>query len=162
MKIDERSAEFPLEPPLDFLQHLWQLNHALERTSLQMERTLGVTAQQRLFVRCIGKYPGMTASQLATVVHLDRGTVSVGLRRLAKKGLLTRRRDPRDHRRVALGLTSKGRALDRPDPSTVEFAVKQVMTKVSSSDMKRVKAVLSSLAGALAKKLEPRGKGPDR
>ena len=162
MKSDERFVESPLEPPLDFLQHLWRLNHALERASLRMERTLGVTAQQRLFVRCIGKYPGMTASQLATVLHLDRGTVSVGLRRLAKKGLLTRRRDPRDHRRVALGLTSKGRALDRPHPSTVEFAVKQVMTRVSSSDTKRVKAVLSSLAGALSEILEPGGKRRDR
>jgi len=162
MKLDEARAGLPLEPPLDFLQHLWQLNHALERRSLQMERTLGVTAQQRLFVRCIGKYPGITAGQLATVLHLDRGTVSVGLRRLAKKGVLTRRRDPRDSRRVALGLTSKGRGMDRPHPSTVEFAVKRVMRKVSSQDLERVKAVLSRLAEALAEKLEPGSERRDR
>ena len=54
-------TEFPLEPPLDFLQHLWELNHALEQRSLQMERTMGVTAQQRLALRCIGHHPGLTA-----------------------------------------------------------------------------------------------------
>ena len=153
MTADLKRAAFPLEPPLDFLQHLWQLNHALERTSLQMERTLGVTAQQRLFVRCIGKYPGMTASQVALVLHLDRGTVSVGLRRLARKGLVTRRRDPRDNRRVSLGLTSRGRALDRTDPATIEFAVQQLIGKVTPSDLERVKAVLRRLSEDLEGKL---------
>lgn len=146
-------VEFPLEAPLDFLQHLWQLNHALERMSQQMKRTLGVTAQQRLFVRCIGKYPGMTASQLATVLHLDRGTVSVALTRLARLGLITRRRDARDNRRVSLGLTPRGRALDRPNPGTVEHAVERMLTKAGRSDVERVKALLRHLAEDLSEKI---------
>ncbi len=146
--------EFHLSAPLDFLQHLWQVNHALERMSLQMERTLGVTAQQRLFVRCLGKYPGMTASQLADVLHLDRGTVSVALQRLEKKGLLTRRRDRADNRRVALGLTAKGQRLDRPDPSTVEHAVSRLLTKCPAADVRDAKAVLRLLADELNKRLE--------
>ena len=72
----------PLEPALDFLQRLWALNHGLERASMRMDRQLGVTAQQRLFIRCIGKYACVGASDLASVLHLDRGTVSVSLRRL--------------------------------------------------------------------------------
>ena len=153
MKVVDRPPEVPLEPPLDFLRHLWELNHALERTSMQMERKLGVTAQQRLFVRCVGKYPGMTASQLALVLHLDRGTVSVGLRRLSKKGLVARRRDPRDNRRVSLGLTAKGRQLDRPDPATVEHAVERLISKVGQRDIEQVKRVLRRLAEDLTGKL---------
>lgn len=155
MKSAERQTDFPLEGPLDFLQHLWQLNHALERVSLQMERQLGVTAQQRLFVRCIGKYPGMTASQLSTVLHLDRGTVSVSLRRLTKKGLVSGRRDPQDNRRVALGLTAKGKALDRPEPGTVEHAVERLLAKVGRSNVQVAKEVLRRLAENLTEKLEP-------
>ena len=157
MKVADAPQEFPLEPPLDFLRHLWELNHALERTSMQMERTLGVTAQQRLFVRCIGKYPGITASQLAGVLHLDRGTVSVGLRRLAKKGLVTRRRDSRDNRRVALGLTPKGRELDQPDPATVERAVERLIAKVGRPDVERVKQVLRRLSEDLSANLDGDG-----
>lgn len=153
MRDPDEAAEFALEPALDFLQHLWQLNHALERTSLRMERTLGVTAQQRLFVRCIGKYPGLTASQLAGVLHLDRGTVSVGLRRLAVKGLVTRHRDPKDNRRVSLGLTTKGHALDHPSPATVEFAVDQVMARVGPKKLEITKEVLRSLADMLTSDL---------
>lgn len=145
-------VEFPLEPALDFLQHLWQLNHALERMSQQMKRTLGVTAQQRLFLRCIGKYPGMTASQLATVLHLDRGTISVALTRLAKMGLITRRRDARDNRRVSLGLTAHGRVLDRPNTGTVEHAVQRMLAKAGRSDIERVKTLLRHLAEDLSEK----------
>lgn len=145
-----KPATFPLEPALDFLQHLWELNHAMERTSLQMERALGVTAQQRLFIRCLGKYPGMTGSQLATVLHLDRGTVSTSLRRLERKGLVSKRRDPRDHRRVALGLTPSGRALDQPAPGTVEHAVENLLTQLGRAQVESVKGVLRQLAADLS------------
>ena len=154
---------FPLEPALDFLQHLWELNHALERMSLQMERRLGVTAQQRLFVRCIGKYPGLTASQLAAVLHLDRGTVSVSLRRLSKKGLVTGRRDQGDHRRVELALTARGQALDRPHAGSVEHAVKRLLAKVGPGRAATAKKVLrqlsDDLAATLKKPLPPLAQG---
>jgi DNA-binding MarR family transcriptional regulator len=156
MNASDKGATFPLEPALDFLQHLWELNHAMERTSLQMERTLGVTAQQRLFVRCLGKYPGMTGSQLAMVLHLDRGTVSTSLRRLERKGLISKRRDPRDHRRVALGLTPKGRALNQPAPATVEHAVEQLLVQLGRTQVESVKGVLRQLTADLSLALPPR------
>lgn len=141
--------ELPLEPALDFMQHLWHLNHALERTSLQMERTLGVTSQQRLIIRCIGKYPGMTASQLSNVLHLDPGTVSVSLTRLVKKGLVTKRRDPKDSRRSSLGLSALGRTFNQPSPESVEFAVERLISKVGKSELELVKRVLRQLAEEL-------------
>lgn len=146
--------DLPLEPALDFLQHLWQLNHALERMSMQMEKQLGITAQQRLFIRCIGKYPGMTATQLAGVLHLDRGTVSVSLRRLTAKGLVLGKRDKDDNRRVALSLTPKGRALDKPDPRTIEHAVKKLLASVGPQRVTNAKEVLARLADEVMGKLE--------
>lgn len=154
MKSLEDQTEFLLEPALDFLQHIWQLNHALERRSLQMERAIGVTAQQRLFVRCIGKYPGMTASQLASILHLDRGTVSVGLSRLMKKELVVGRRDASDKRRVALILTVKGKAIDKPDGRSVEHAVERLLARLGRSETVKVKAVLAQLAASLIKRID--------
>ncbi len=142
-------TDFPLGPPLDFLQHLWELNHALEKRSASMERTMGVTAQQRLFLRCIGQHPGLTASQLARVLHLDRGTVSVSLRRLTKKGLVAGRRDPKDSRRVALTLTARGVALNRPDPRTVEHVVQRLLSRSSRASVASTKQVLRRLSEEL-------------
>jgi DNA-binding MarR family transcriptional regulator len=134
-----------LGEPLDFLQRLWELNHALERVSAEMERTLGVTAQQRLVLRCVGKFPGMTMGELARVLHLDPGTVSASVRRLEARGLVARRGDPRDGRRVCLGLTRAGRSLGRPSARTVEHAVIRLIEECSPADLVVTKTVLGTL-----------------
>jgi DNA-binding MarR family transcriptional regulator len=145
----ELHNDYPLGPALDFLQRLWQLNHALEKVSRRMETQLGVTAQQRFILRCIGKYPGMTAGQLASLLHVDPGTVSASLNRLEKRGLLERRRDPRDKRRTAIGLTPAGRDLDRPAKGTVESAVERLLAATPASDLTSMSEVLDQLTRLL-------------
>ena len=102
-----------LRGSLDFLQCLWRTSHALERRSRRMEKAIGLTAPQRLVLRVLGRFPGMTAGQLARALHVDPGTLSASVRRLEARGLVERRRDPVDTRRVTLGLTRQGRALDK-------------------------------------------------
>lgn len=143
------TSDFSNEPALEFMQHLWALNHAVERTSLRMERELGVTAQQRLVLRCVGKYPGMMPTQVAALLHLDRGTISVTLRRLGRRGLITRRADPRDSRRVFLGLTKKGLELVQPCPGTVESAVEQTLATLGGPSLEATKLVLNRITEAL-------------
>lgn len=130
-------VEYPLGPALTLLRRMWRLEHALEQLSSRMERQLGVSAPQRLALRCIGKYPGLTAGQLARMLHLDPGTVSAMLRRLEKRALIERRRDPRDKRRVALGLTPSGRALDRATEGTVEHAVERLLAAIEPQQAER-------------------------
>ena len=88
-----------------------------------MNATIGVTAQQRLVIRCVGANPRVSAAELATALHLDPGTVSVTLARLARDGFVRRKRDPVDARRSTLELTVAGHAINRPSPGTVESAV---------------------------------------
>lgn len=143
------SADYPLVPALAFLQRIWELSHALETLSSNMERRLGVTAQQRLMLRCIGTYPGITAGQLATLLRVDPGTISATLNRLQKKQLLERRRDPRDKRRISLGLTAKGRMLDRPTQGTVEGAVERLLETTPPTEIDVTRKVLGQLASLL-------------
>jgi DNA-binding MarR family transcriptional regulator len=150
----DSTASYPLGPALDFLQRLWQLNHALEKVSSSMEKRLGVTAQQRLILRCVGKYPGMTAGHLASLLHVDPGTVSASLSRLEIKGLLERRRDPRDKRRASLGLTAKGRALDRPAAGTVEGAVERLLEGARADQLAAMVKFVDQLTGLLGEELE--------
>lgn len=134
---------------LEFLRHLWHLNHALERLSNRMERALGVTAQQRLVIRCIGKSPGVAAGELARLLHLDPGTVSAALRRLEEKGLIARRRDRRDRRRATLALTAAGRALDGPIAGTAEHAVERLLRTADAQRVLAATALLSELIALL-------------
>jgi len=140
---------YPLGDALEFLERVWRVNHALQRVSNRMSRDLGLTGPQRLVVRCVGRYPGLTASQLAAILHLDRGSVSAALSRLEERGLLDRRTDPLDRRRVTLGLTAKGRDLDRPTEHTIEAAVEHLLQITAEADLETTGRVLASLAVVL-------------
>jgi DNA-binding MarR family transcriptional regulator len=148
-----KRSSYPMGPALEFLQRLWALNHALEMLSNNMATRLGVTAQQRLVIRCLGKYPGLPAGQLASLLHLDPGTISAALRRLESKKLIARKRDPEDHRRAFLRLTKKGQTLDRGMPGTVENAVEHLLAHIKSSDVRAAIHVLERLTARLHKEL---------
>lgn len=142
-----------LGPALAFLERLWALNHALEQLSGQMAKRLGVTAQQRLIIRCVGKFPGVPAGQLASLLHLDPGTISASLARLEAKGLIERKRDQKDQRRTWLGLTDAGRALDCSTPGTVECAVDALLRDSDLSDIEATARVLSNLRAHLEEQI---------
>lgn len=141
--------EFSLGHTGDFLRTLWQLNHVLERTSRRMEAVWGVTSQQRMIIRYVGRYPGMTAGQLATHFHLDPGTVSAALDRLEQKGLIERRRSARDKRRVVLGLTPDGRAIDASVVGLAEQALNALLETLPPEDVECARHVLASLASRI-------------
>ncbi len=127
---------------LDVVRALWAVHHALERASERMEARIGITATQRIVIRTLGRYPGMMPGQLAEALGVHPGTTSGQLRRLEARGLITRLRDPRDARRVMLGLTEAGRAYDRPMEGTVEQAVQ---TAIASVDPRRIEATVEVL-----------------
>lgn len=145
----EPAVDYPLGPALEFMQRIWRLNHTLESLSSRMQKHFGITAQQRLVLRCIGRYPGITAGQLAALLHVDPGTVSAALSRLELRGLLERRRQPQDQRRSALGLTAAGRALNEPVRGTVENAVERLLAATTSDELAAATAVLERLTGLL-------------
>lgn len=150
-----------LGPGLAFLRRLWRLDHALERLSGRMERRLGVTAPQRLVLRCVGKFPGLSAGQLAALLHLDPSTISSALRRLEQRNLLERTRDPDDARRVVLQLTTAGRSVARATAGTVEHAVEQMMAEVAPDELDRFEALLERLCDTVeAEAPERDGRNP--
>jgi DNA-binding MarR family transcriptional regulator len=144
----------PLGPTLDFLRLIWGLNHAVERLSVRMSSSLGITAQQRMVIRCVGKYPGITAGALARLLHTDAGTISTTIARLEQRRLLKRTRDPRDGRRITLGLTIDGRAFDRPAPHTVEAAVERMLATAPTRQLANAVEVITRLTEVLDEEAE--------
>lgn len=61
--------KIPLEPALTFLRELWALDHALGSASKRMHDRMGITAEQRMVFRFVGKFPGMTAAELASILQ---------------------------------------------------------------------------------------------
>jgi DNA-binding MarR family transcriptional regulator len=138
-----------------FIRSLWRFNHALERASRRMENRRGVTLQQRMLVRFVGKYPGTTASQLAAYFYLDPGTISAAIARLEQKGLLERRRTPRDRRRVTLGLTAAGRAIDGETADDIDRALETLTGASDGIEGASACGLLERLAAELEAMVEP-------
>ena len=138
-----------LEPTLSFMRTVWALNHAVEVTSKQMESEVGLTIQQRMIVRFIGKYPGLTAGKMASLLMVHKATVSAALKRLEGRRLVRRVRDPEDQRRATLTLTAKGRALDVPATGTVESAAEHLLRVSTPRDLVAAQRVMHALVDAL-------------
>jgi DNA-binding MarR family transcriptional regulator len=134
---------------LEFMRLIWEVDHALQRTSKRMETTLGVTGRQRLVIRIAGRFPGIPAGQLAKLMHVHPSTLTGILKRLERQGLTRRRADPRDGRRFLLSLTNKGRVFDVATEGTIEFAIRQVLEHAQSDRVQAAREVLASIAQVL-------------
>ncbi|WP_437760413.1 MarR family winged helix-turn-helix transcriptional regulator [Sorangium sp. So ce1389] len=134
---------------LDFMKLLWAVDHGLQSTSKRMEAKMGVTGPQRLVIRIVGRYPGISAGQLAEIMQLHPSTLTGVLKRLQERGIIERRVDPNDGRRALLGLTARGRELDSLRTGTVEAAVRQALKAVPRRKLEAAQDVLAAVAEAL-------------
>jgi MarR family transcriptional regulator, organic hydroperoxide resistance regulator len=147
-----RSAEIGLDPVLDFLRLLWDVEHRLQSTSKQMRAALGVTGPQRLVLRIVSRFPEVSAGEVAEIVRLHPSTITGIIQRLVSKGLLIRKVDPRDSRRVRLTVRSHARPLTRRY-GTVEAAVRRAIEGASPVHVQHARLVLAAIAAGL----EPNG-----
>jgi DNA-binding MarR family transcriptional regulator len=147
--VKDELDRLPLGEALDVMRSLWRVNHELERLSARMARTLGITAQQRMILRVVGRFPGITSGRLSHLLCVDAATTSTALARLERRGLVVREPDARDRRRVSVALTAKGRSLDAPTSGTVESAVESVLATSSRADVDALHRMLEALAETL-------------
>lgn len=134
---------------------IWGIDHCLQRASKKMSLSMGLTGPQRLVLRIVGRFPGVSAGRLATIMHLHPSTLTGVLRRLSRRRLLHRRRDPHDARRVCLSLTDKGRELDVPASGTVEEVVRTVIADFKPAQVSTAQKLLLALSESLEKSLGP-------
>jgi MarR family transcriptional regulator, organic hydroperoxide resistance regulator len=142
-------SDVKLGPILEFMRLLWAVDHGLNSRSKRMSAELGVTGPQRLVVRIVGKNPGISAKEIAHVLHLDKSTLSGVLQRLETRGLMLRAIDPADARRSTFTLTASGRELDGTRAPTVESAVRRALARASDKQLTAAERILELLAEEL-------------
>ena len=142
-------ANTRLPDVLQFMQLLWAVVHGLERSSKGMAADLGVTGPQRLVLRVVGLFPGVSAGELAAVLHVHPSTLTGVLRRLVAQRMLLRVADPVDRRRAVLRLTPAGARVNATRRGTVEAAVATVLADVTAADRLAARSVLERLADHL-------------
>ncbi len=76
-------------------------------------RSLGLTPPQFDVVATLGNTGGLTCAELSRATLVTKGTLTGVLDRLQTKGLIERRPEASDRRRVRIRLTSRGEAVFR-------------------------------------------------
>lgn len=145
----DEDQEVDLGEGLTFMRLLWGVNHALEASSKRMDAAIGVTGPQRLVIRIVGRFPGISAGRLARLMHVHPSTLTGILGRLVTRGLVRRDPDPNDARRALFGLTVRGRELDALRSGTVEAKVRATLTRFPDARVAATQAVLAAITEAL-------------
>jgi DNA-binding MarR family transcriptional regulator len=144
-------VEEDLGPVLEFMRVLWAVNHGLETMSRRMKRRTGVTGRERVVIRLVGGRPGISAGDLAKILHVHPSSLTALLGRLVNRGLVLRTVHPRDARRAVLTLTRRGRTIDRMRTGTIEARVREALARVATGDSRIAAEVLSAIARALSR-----------
>jgi DNA-binding MarR family transcriptional regulator len=142
-------TEYRLDPVLDFMRLLWSVEHGLQRMSKRMEAELGITGPQRLVLRVVGQFPGLSAGELADIVRLHPSTITGIVQRLVTRGLLERERDPDDSRRTRLRLNPRAIIYTRTSTGPVEKAVIQALNHAGAASVRAARKVLAEVAQRL-------------
>jgi DNA-binding MarR family transcriptional regulator len=144
-----RPSDAKLDPVLEFLRLLWDVEHRLQSASKHMRVDLGITGPQRLVLRIVTRSPGMSAGELARVVRLHPSTITGIVQRLVERGFLLRDADPADSRRVRLRVRRQARPLTRRIEGTVEGAVQQALSRLPPAHVTHARLVLAAISAAL-------------
>src|SRR3954452_23082131 len=142
--------DYALDPVLDFMRLLWSIEHLLQRRSKWMENELGITGPQRLVLRVVGQFPGLSATELAHIVRLHPSTITGIVQRLVARRLVQRQRDAADARRVRLRLDARAASHLRSSRGTVEKAVSMALGRAGAANVRSARKVLQEIMRALS------------
>ena len=138
---------------LEFMRLVWAVDHALQSTSKWMEVRLGVTGPQRLVIRMIGCFPGVSAGALASLLHVHPSTLTGVLRRLTDRGAIRRTADPLDSRRALFWLTARGLRIDRLRSGTVEAAITRAVASAPARNRAAARGLLARVTFELEREV---------
>ena len=103
--------QLQLDNQLCFLFH--RISRDLTAAYRPLLADLGLTYPQYLVMLVLWEQDGQSVGSIGERLSLDSATLSPLLRRMERAGLIDRVRDPADERRVTVGLTHEGRAMEQ-------------------------------------------------
>jgi DNA-binding MarR family transcriptional regulator len=106
-----RQASLPLESSIGYAVRM--THRAFVRVLQARIAPHGVTAGMWYFLRVLWIEDGLTQRELSQRIGMMEPTTVTALDNMARRGLIRRRRNPRDKRKINIYLTPRGRALRR-------------------------------------------------
>jgi len=99
---------------------LRKIIQAIDMNSKKLVKRVGLTGPQLVILQEISNLGEVTAGQIAQAVSLSQATLTGILERMEKRGLLSRRRNEHDKRRVMIHITNSGRQVLEDAPPLMQ------------------------------------------
>jgi DNA-binding MarR family transcriptional regulator len=141
-----------LDSQLCFL--LYAASRAVTQAYVPLLGPLRLTYPQYLVMLVLWEDDGATVGRIGERLHLDSGTLTPLIKRLAAQGLVTRERSPEDERVVHVRLTPAGRRLrEKAEGVPVAMFCRTGLTAVTAerlaTDLRRVLGALQTTPTAI-------------
>ncbi len=128
-----------------------QVELALRAQLDELLRPAALTTSQYTVLTVLEREPDLTSAQLARTSFVTAQSMADMVTSLEAQGVITRRRDPADRRRLVLSLTARGRRLlerYRPKVAALEKQMLDTLTARQAADLRRyLLACRDGLAG---------------
>jgi DNA-binding MarR family transcriptional regulator len=109
-------------------------------------RAAGVSPSKWRILINLSDVNGMYLTRLAKYALYEQSRVTKMVDQLVGEGLVEKRTDQRDRRRVSVHITKKGLKLIRPLIEQAKIHEDDVLSVLPKSDQKRLKSILNKLA----------------
>lgn len=129
----------------------YQLRQAQSAVFRDLSRTLretGVTPGEFSLLTMLGANPGINSITLTRIYQLDKATLSLSIKGLAQRGLISATRSADDRRYHALTLSDEGRALLRGVTRCIESQERAMDGVLQPGERERLLGMLQRIARA--------------
>jgi DNA-binding MarR family transcriptional regulator len=116
---------------------------ALRINTRAIELEIGISLAQLFVLQQVAQRPANSLNDLAERTATHQSSVSVVVRRLVERGLVTRRADTADKRRVQIALTPAGEKLLVGAPETIQIRLMSALEHLTPTDRKQLAQLLS-------------------
>jgi homoprotocatechuate degradation regulator HpaR len=109
----------------------------------------GITEQQWRIVRVLLEVPSLEPREIGELCRISSPSMAGVLTRMAELGLVTRRRVPRDQRRVRVALTPRARALAARMAPLINATYRRIEQLIGGEFSERFEQMLDELLATL-------------
>lgn len=126
-------------------------NTVSQGISTAYRRDYGLSVTEWRIIAVLGRFPGLTASQITERTAMDKVAVSRAVKKLRHQGLVHRSPHRHDRRRQPMELTAdKGRALfEQVVPKALAYE-RRLLSKLSEEEIEVLSALLTRLQRSAA------------
>ncbi|MDN5952706.1 MAG: winged helix DNA-binding protein [Loigolactobacillus coryniformis] len=117
----------------------------LEEIEIKKSQFKDLSIKEIHTINAIGMYHRKTSSEVARVLKVTPGTLSVSINNLVRKGYAERLRSDDDRRIIHLGLTRKGRLMYRLHQSFHRQMVQSFLKDLNEQEVTLVEKALDNL-----------------